>query len=842
MASLNNLTDFKSQYHLQKNMQMLTDTLTRIQNPQGQPLIPNGEGTPMNNLIRELNLQAPAQEPPFEFELDEHVTLDQVQAQCTQRNINLFDVTRNLGNRSFYDHVQTFADAPAAGAPPVNNPWREYSRPEAAEKAVEMSMVTYYGDSHSVVNWTETMPKLKQLFKARVYTNDMAKACLMNMVHKYHPEQAILLRTRTANQIATHLIQLDSNRDKRTYHRMLLFKTVRTPEEDLPAALAKAQLIIDAIYPADDPAYAAHRSSTFRTAIISFCHDTIASGVLELIQKHQAECLPLSDDDIRDFAVKYENYMHLKPTTNLAFGRSINNTPAATFIQLNSMRTAANTIYPAYPAYPSPYANPYPAYPWYDPQNLAAPNGPGQGQPGQDVNIQNQLQLPLQQQIPLAAQIDPIANLQAQIQLQGVPPVGQMLINPAEHLIRPNLAQQPMLPPAAPQPPRWPPHRPAIPLPPPAQVQPQAAQPQQLQALAQALPPAAAAPRAPELPQALADQAQEKQPVQPDQEWLRNLPLEDQELRSPRNDSFYTPDSQSPFSPARNAPYGDQAAWNIPHVPTPKKTMDYHELPTNAKVFVQSQRRLANVGNEVVLVKNHPEDVVPPNLLEQIQALALGTPKKAEKGKKAAKGIFQPTRQSTRDKKPPDLYQAGLYALQASLNAINPTRGYVDSSGRYRSYSRDRVDSRAVSQGSDSRPNSRNDSRTRLSSQDRAKSPNPYYRSQSPSVNRSKSPMYSSDNRQSRTPYKNSFRSSNRSESTRRLYPLMHKGQNCRSDYNPYTTKNCTKCLKNGHHEFECAKYSAYSDSLCSFCHKMNHRSQDCKEVKEFPPRVPTKN
>ena len=130
---------------------------------------------------------------------------------------------------------------------------------------------------------------------------------------------------------------------------MLLFKTVRTPEEDLPAALAKAQLIINAIYPPDDPAYAAHRSSTFRTALISFCHDTIAAGVLEKIQKHQAECLPLTDEDIRDFAVRYENYMHLKPTANLAFGRNINNTPAATFIQLNSMQTAANMIYPAYP-------------------------------------------------------------------------------------------------------------------------------------------------------------------------------------------------------------------------------------------------------------------------------------------------------------------------------------------------------------------------------------------------------------------------------------------------------------------------------------------------------------
>jgi hypothetical protein len=45
--------------------------------------------------------------------------------QCTERNINLFDGgRRNLGNRSFYDHTQTFGDPPAAGAsgPEVNNP------------------------------------------------------------------------------------------------------------------------------------------------------------------------------------------------------------------------------------------------------------------------------------------------------------------------------------------------------------------------------------------------------------------------------------------------------------------------------------------------------------------------------------------------------------------------------------------------------------------------------------------------------------------------------------------------------------------------------------------------
>jgi hypothetical protein len=70
----------------------------------------------------------------------------------------------------------------------------------------------------------------------------------------------------------------------------------------------------------------------------------------------------------------------------------------------------------------------------------------------------------------------------------------------------------------------------------------------------------------------------------------------------------------------------------------------------------------------------------------------------------------------------------------------------------------------------------------------------------------------------------------------------MQKGLNCRSDYDPQVMKNCKKCLKNGHHEFECAKYSQYSDSLCTFCGRMNHRSQDCKEIKDFPTGTSSKN
>ncbi len=63
------------------------------------------EGTPMNNLMWNLKLQASAQAPSYDFELGANVKCDQVMAhmQCMERNINLFDGTRNLGNRSFYD-------------------------------------------------------------------------------------------------------------------------------------------------------------------------------------------------------------------------------------------------------------------------------------------------------------------------------------------------------------------------------------------------------------------------------------------------------------------------------------------------------------------------------------------------------------------------------------------------------------------------------------------------------------------------------------------------------------------------------------------------------------------
>jgi hypothetical protein len=119
--------------------------------------------------------------------------------------------------------------------------------------------------------------------------------------------------------------------------------------------------------------------------------------------------------------------------------------------------------------------------------------------------------------------------------------------------------------------------------------------------------------------------------------------------------------------------------------------MDFYELPTDTPIVVQNQQRLAKVGNEIVRVKNHPEDHIP-TVMERFEALAMqqqkesgAKSKKLSKDRNAEERSITP-RRSSRNKKPTEIYQAGLNSMQTSSNP----RGYVDSSGRYRSYSRDR--------------------------------------------------------------------------------------------------------------------------------------------------------
>jgi hypothetical protein len=562
----------------------------------------------------------------------------------------------------------------------------------------------------------------------------------------------------------------------------------------------------------------------------------------------------------------------------MMFGRTINNIPAANFIQLNSMRVATNTIYPSYPAYSDPYANPYPPIPWYENQL------PNQLQPQQAQQI-NPIQLQQQQLMP-NLHIPGIVPLNPPAMPPAMPRPQFRPINPMANQM-PNLPmgpQRPILQPAQLRPPipQQPPQAPAAPLPDLQQLLITQAAARQ-EAAAAAVPAAGA-----QTPPAAAGTGIVPQPITPDADWLLGLPLAAQEMRSPTSDEYQTPVStpgsyhSNNDTPSRDEAgaaalpmhvSGDQAAWEIPKDVTPTHSVDFNELPTNTPIFVHHQRRMARIGNEIMLVRNHPEDIIPQALADQFQNLAVhqetGAKQKTVKAaRKSSKDKIkqEQTRASSRTRKQTDFYVAGL-------NSIQTTRGYVDSSGRYRSYSRDRNDQRPTSNQGYSRPQSRSDSRARLrtpsnrdgtsskpdykSSDYRKPSQSPYrakspyssqnnqnssaYRRQSQSPYRAKSP-YSSQDRPGREQYKNSFQSRDRSGSTRKLYPLMQKGLNCRSDYDPGTMKNCTKCMKNGHHEFECSKYFKYSHSKCTLCHKMMHYGQDCKEVKEFPPGVTPKN
>jgi hypothetical protein len=135
----------------------------------------------------------------------------------------------------------------------------------------------------------------------------------------------------------------------------------------------------------------------------------------------------------------------------------------------------------------------------------------------------------------------------------------------------------------------------------------------------------------------------QKTVINPDADWLQGLPQAMREMRVPEpyQTPRTSPEGTPILSPARKETAGmpmhatgDQSLWDIHDLPVPTRTMDFYELPTDTPIVVQKT-----------------------------------TP-----------------RRSSRTKKPTDIYQAGLNSMQASSNP----RGYVDSSIRYRSYSRDR--------------------------------------------------------------------------------------------------------------------------------------------------------
>ena len=71
------INDFKSQYELQKVVQMIATRLSEV-HVNGAPIMPNATSTVLNNLLKDMNISATVEAPDLNLELDTNLTLDDV--------------------------------------------------------------------------------------------------------------------------------------------------------------------------------------------------------------------------------------------------------------------------------------------------------------------------------------------------------------------------------------------------------------------------------------------------------------------------------------------------------------------------------------------------------------------------------------------------------------------------------------------------------------------------------------------------------------------------------------------------------------------------------------------
>ena len=60
-----------------------------------------------------------------------------------------------------------------------------------------------------VLDWKTSLIYLKRLGIDRRYTEQMMHGCLIRIINKFMPEQTMLIRPKTSNEIAHFLLQLD---------------------------------------------------------------------------------------------------------------------------------------------------------------------------------------------------------------------------------------------------------------------------------------------------------------------------------------------------------------------------------------------------------------------------------------------------------------------------------------------------------------------------------------------------------------------------------------------------------------------------------------------------------
>lgn len=399
-------SDFYAQYELRKFQRQIT-TYLNTTNPAA-----NVPGSPMNTLLHDLNITDSPAETLFTFNFT-HPTVREIKAECITRNAKFSKCITSICNRAFYD--------PSYGVDQEPD-YREMSRPENADYNTEIQSLIFLDSQRTIVDWTLSIPKLKTLGEDRIYDRDLMKSCLVRLVNTYHSDMTTVLSDKSADEIATFLIKLDSKRDKQLFYRSKLYSLQRNIHEDLQNALTKAQAIIDCIYPPTDLTTASYRAAAYRIAIISFLPDQLAISLLAKLKHSQSICKPISDAELFTMAMEFEIFTKPTLTFPLQYGREINNIPISTHVQLNNAEssTLSNPF--------APFLNPFQTFPYSIPNTSAYPAHLLPNPPQHQVN--------------------------QQIHMQHAPPAPNIAPNMAPNMDLPNPPPLPLPPPLIPPPPQ----------------------------------------------------------------------------------------------------------------------------------------------------------------------------------------------------------------------------------------------------------------------------------------------------------------------------------------------------------------------------------------------------
>ena len=848
-----NFDIFEAEFRTREMMEDVAVILDGMRNPANERVIPAQEGTPLHRLLG--NLRVGAEQPlvEFLFELGEVITMDDAATRCRERRVagqrapvNLPEMLITAGQRVFFN---TNMALPAT--------FVEVSRPEASDLPSEIAVCHFLDGARTAIDWSESLPNLRRLAQQRRYTADMMQSALHRLVSRYTPELSHLVTEMTADQMANYLLRTQTNKDKTIYKRKELLQLTRQPDMELRAPLSNARLLIDRIYPPENQALAMQRSSAWRMAILSFLPDELAIPLADKLRVANEICRPITDERLERMAYIAEESYRKPPAFPLKFGRTIGSLPAASLIQFNSIET--ETAYaPNYGLPVSGIGRPYAVYPPFPP--LMDDNGPlrqaaaARHQAALRQQQQQQEDQELQHQDFLNQQI--LAHQQQQALQQELailpPPAG----GPIYGTPRPPGAANALYPPPA---------RPPLDL---TGTPPTLAQsPRQHVAMQLAR-------RNLILEQERLDEQdrlqQEQERIAANDQFAANEILGAAAAAQAVQTVFSPEDRQLPAFSGQITAVGDITDRDLTMSEAGKVflrdgTMYINRggsilrvipglglgqssagsTPTQAKrkrgqglpqplgfdPIIQTRQQQQSGGRRTAdqTPELHSLDLQPAwqNKVEQmesnIELLAVTVRESMEAVKALARSAANQQRTSGSSGQRP-LTPLGHQSGQRSESY---KRGEIRD-GRY--HSRERNEPGKISSSYNRQSSSRTQSQERgrsfsTSSQSR--------RSQSQSPGRSGRETIRPLGRQSRR----DEHSAQRSRDSRTTYSKMKKGENCRADYDPLKMKECSKCSRGGHHEFECYSYEKYNPKLCNLCQRLHHYAGNCKEIEKFPPK-----